>query len=82
MYIPRGAERQENPQTYIELKENGLGFWRMLDEEASFRWDVKDSEIRLHTKLGGVIIGTIYGDIIELGLPTQKIKYFKKRDDG
>jgi len=62
----------------IELREKGVGIWRVLDEEASFRWAVKDSEIRLSTKLGGTIIGKIRGGIIEITLPGLKTMFFKK----
>ncbi len=88
----------EHPENYIELKENGVGVWRVIDDEASFRWDVRDSvsvwraiddeasftwdvrdsELRLHTRAGGVVIGKIQNDTLQISLPTQGIKYFKR----
>lgn len=68
----------EHPESYIELKENGVGIWRVIDDEASFRWDVRDSELRLHTRAGGVVIGKIQKETIQLALPAQSVKYFKK----
>jgi hypothetical protein len=65
-------------ETCIELKKNGVGVWRVLDDEASFRWDAKDNEIRLHTKTGGVIIGKIQGDTLEIALPGRSVRYFKR----
>jgi hypothetical protein len=60
------------------LKEKGIGIWKVLDEEASFRWAVKDSEIRLSTKLGGTIIGKIREGIIEITLPGSNTMFFRK----
>ena len=68
----------EHPEIYIELKENGLGVWRQIDDEASFRWDVRDNEIRLHTKSGGVIIGKIKGDTLNIALPGRSNRHFKR----
>ena len=68
----------EPPEIYIELKENGLGVWRVIDDEASFRWDVRDNEIRLHTKSGGVIIGKIQGDTLDIALPGRSNRHFKR----
>lgn len=78
MYIAEGAETSEEPETCIELKNSGQGVWRVLDDEASFRWDVRDNQIRLHTKPGGVIIGKIRGDTLEVALPSRDTRYFKK----
>jgi len=68
-----GAEEQ-----IIELREKDQGVWRTEDEEVSFTWNVKKDEIRLHLKLGGVIIGKIKNDKIEIKLPGSKIMIFNK----
>ncbi len=68
----------EHPENHIELKENGVGVWRVSDDEASFRWDIRDSELRLHTRAGGVVIGKIQNDTIQITLPTQSIEHFKR----
>lgn len=75
------ADEQPVPaqgKIFIELKENGVGRWRVVDDEASFRWDVKDNEIRLHTRSGGVLVGRIEEDIMQIALPGGHIRYFKK----
>ncbi len=81
VYKARGGEAANNSDTQIELKENGLGVWRTIDDEVSFRWDVKDSEIWLHTKSGGIIIGKIQDDTIEITLPGSRIMSFKKSSE-
>lgn len=69
----------EHPENHIELKENGEGIWRVIDDEASFRWDAtRDSKLRLHTRAGGVVIGKIQNDTIQITLPTQSIEHFKR----
>ena len=62
----------------IELMEKGQAIWRVADDETSFRWDVKGSELWLSTKSGGIIIGKIHGDIITITLPGEKKMSFKK----
>ena len=78
-YLLLEADKPEGSETYIQLKENGVGIWNTPDDEVSFRWDVKDNEIRLHTKLGGVLIGKIQEDILEVVFPGSKIRRFKKQ---
>ena len=46
-------------ETSLELKETGVGVWRVGDDEVAFSWYVKDNELRLDTKSGGVIVGSI-----------------------
>lgn len=62
----------------MELKANGNGIWRVDDEEVSFAWYVKDGELRVNTKGGGVIIGTMEKDTIHISLPGTKSMAFKK----
>ena len=78
-YLLQEADKPENSETYIQLKENGIGLWNTPDDEISFRWDAKDNEIRLHTKQGGVLIGKIQGDNLEIVFPGSKIRHFKKQ---
>ena len=79
IYLLQEADKPEISETYIQLKENGIGLWNTPDDEVSFRWDVKDNEIRLHTKLGGVLIGKIQDDTLEIVFPGAKIRRFKKQ---
>ncbi|MGC9194691.1 MAG: hypothetical protein ACP5IL_04460 [Syntrophobacteraceae bacterium] len=51
------------------LKESGVGVWKIGDDELSFSWHVKDSELRLYTRNGGVIVGKLKGRLIEIALP-------------
>ena len=65
----------------IELKENGDGAWVVEGVEAPFRWTVKKGELRLNTKEGGVIIGKLKGDILEIKLPGAKTMSFKRAEE-
>ena len=77
-YVVHGEEPSKDPETYIELKEKGMGAWRIADDEVSFRWDLKDGEIWLKTKAGGIIIAKIKDDTLEITLPGAKMMSFKK----
>ncbi len=74
---------QEEPSKYsasqLELMEKGQAVWRVPDDEVSFRWDIKDSEIWLSTKSGGIIIGEIHGDTITITLPGENKMSLKKQ---
>jgi hypothetical protein len=75
------AEAKDTPkqaQITVELKANGDGLWRMGDEEVSFSWDIKGGELRVNTKGGGVIVGKIEKDTIQMTLPNMKTLTFKK----
>lgn len=77
-YVPHVKALPEYSETSIELKENGIGNWRIRNDEVSFRWDVRGEEIRLHTKSGGVIVGKIQGNTLEIALQDRNIKYYKR----
>jgi hypothetical protein len=69
---PRQAE------TIVELKANGDGIWKVGDEEVPFSWYLKDGELRVNTKGGGVIVGAIGADVIQMTLPGAKTMSFTK----
>jgi hypothetical protein len=64
----------------LELKENGKGCWKKEDEEVPFSWKVhRGGELRLHLKLGGIVLGEIADGTIEIVLPgTEKLIFRKK----
>jgi hypothetical protein len=62
----------------VELKANGDGLWRVGSEEVTFAWYIKRGELRVNTKGGGVIVGKIDKDTIQLTLPNSKTMTFKK----
>ena len=50
----------------------------LADDEATFRWDVRDGKLRVHTKSGGIITGEIEGDTLHVAMPGGKKMSFKK----
>jgi len=79
IYKAEGGTSQKYCNSQIELMEKGLAVWRVTDDEVSFRWDIKDSEIWLSTKSGGIIIGKIRHDTIQMKLPgINAVCSFKK----
>jgi hypothetical protein len=79
IYREVGGEALNPVENYIELKENGQGVWRVSDDEAPFSWRVTNSEIRLYTKSGGVIVAAIKDkDLLEISFPGSKSRRYKK----
>ncbi len=78
VYKAAAADSPRQAETAIELKANGEGFWRVGGEEISFSWYIKRGELRVNTKGGGVIVGKIEKDTIEITLPNLKTMSFKK----
>ena len=75
------AEVKDSPKqaaTVLEVKANGDGIWKVGDAEVPFSWYIKGGELRVNTKGGGVIVGTIESDIIHITFPDSKILSFKK----
>jgi hypothetical protein len=82
IYNAQGGKSEKCYNSQLELREKGMAVWRVADDEVSFRWDIKDSEIWLSTKSGGIIIGKIKGGAIEVTLPgTKEPCCFRKTTD-
>jgi hypothetical protein len=79
-YIADNENGQEKQPSFILLKEQGQGVWRIADNEISFSWNVKGKKIRLHVKPSGVVVGNIKQDQIEITLPGSHIMVFKKEN--
>jgi hypothetical protein len=65
-------------EVVMELKANGDGLWKMADEEIPFTWYVKSGELRINTKGGGVIVGSVAADAIQVILPGTGVLFLKK----
>ena len=79
LYKAQDTESKKYTDISIELKENGDGAWRVSDDEESFTWYVKGGdELRLNTKLGGVIVGEIQDGTIVIILAGRDKITFKK----
>ncbi len=62
----------------LELSANGQGSWSIEEDNASFKWEIREDAIWLHTRSGGVIVGEISGETIQINLPGAGQYYFKK----
>ena len=81
LYKAQETESKKYTDTFIELKEDGKGAWRVADDEEPFTWYVKgDNELRLNTKLGGVIVGEIQNGTIVIMLAGRDKITFKKSE--
>jgi hypothetical protein len=75
------AEEKDLPkqvETLVELKPNGDGAWKVGGEEVPFSWSIKAGELRINTKGGAVIVGSLEKDTLRITLPGTKELAFKK----
>jgi hypothetical protein len=76
--VYKAQDPAKQAEIVVELKANGDGLWRVGTEEVTFAWYIKRGELRVNTKGGGVIVGKIDKDTIQITLPGSKIMSFKK----
>lgn len=76
----QAVDTDEEPpkENFIELMENGEGFWACCDGEVPFTWYVKGSELRINTKEGGIMVGKLKKDSFTIQLPGKKMLSFAK----
>ena len=82
------AEAQKSAsarEIILELKENGDGLWKVSSDEAKgafievpFAWYIKRGDLRINTRAGGVILGKIDKDTIQITLPGSKTLIFRR----
>ncbi len=72
------SKTQESPAIFLELMPNGNGSWATEEDSASFKWEIRGNEVWLRTKSGGIIVGNIKGDSIEVNLPGMDARHFKR----
>lgn len=77
-YKATASDSPKQGETTMELKQNGDGVWKVGDDEIPFSWDVKGGELRVNTKGGGVIVGSLGKDTIRITLPGSITVSFKK----
>jgi hypothetical protein len=85
VYKAEGQKSAKERAIILELKENGDGLWKVSSDEAKgtfvkvpFAWYIKRGDLRVNTKAGGVIIGKIDKDTIQITLPGSKTLIFRK----
>ena len=62
----------------LELGINGQGTWKAGGDQVPFRWEVSGAEVRLHTREGGLLLGTVGENIIAMTLPGMPRLTFRK----
>lgn len=76
-YIADPNDSPRQSETTLELKDNGVGLWKVGDEEVSFTWHIKGEQLRVHTKGGGVLVGVLDKNTISISLPGSKEMSFR-----
>jgi hypothetical protein len=77
-YLAENERDQRSSAVLLELGTNGEGSWAIEEDNAFFKWEVRTNEVWLHTDSGGVIVGRIVGDTIEISLPGVGDNSFRK----
>ena len=77
-YIADIKDSANHLETTLELKETGVGVWKVGDDEVAFSWYAKGDKLRLNTKNGGVIVADIDNEVIHCTLPGSKNLRFRK----
>lgn len=77
-YVSDAMDSPRHSETTLDLKDNGVGVWKVGDEEFSFTWFMKGDQLRVHTKSGGVLVGKIEENAIRMTIPGSKEMAFKK----
>jgi hypothetical protein len=62
----------------LELGRTGQGTWKTGGDQVSFKWEIRGTEIRLHTREGGVLPGRVGNNTIDLQLPGMPSLTFSK----
>jgi len=68
-YVVETTASPPHHETSLELQETGAGVWKVGNDEVSFSWYVKGNELRLNTRNGGVIVGSLVKGVIHVSLP-------------
>ncbi|UCB47611.1 MAG: hypothetical protein JSW56_10520 [Deltaproteobacteria bacterium] len=77
-YMAQTGEGEQSMSVILELRENGTGSWATEEDNVDFKWEMRGEEILFHTKSGGVIVGNIGREGIEIYLPGAGVHSFKK----
>ncbi|MBU0986774.1 MAG: hypothetical protein KKH68_05920 [Proteobacteria bacterium] len=77
-YASANDMTQKTTVANLELMADGRGAWSIEEDSVSFNWEVRKGKIWLHTKSGGVIVGTITGDTLTVNLPGMGVHRFNK----
>jgi len=77
-YVGAYEAKDTAGEVLLELKAGGEGNWISGSQEVPFSWYLKGGELRINTREGGVIVGKIQGDTIEVDIPGRKGMVFRK----
>jgi hypothetical protein len=77
-YVTEEGKNGSPGNIRLHLMASGHGSWSRGEETASFRWEARGEEIWLHTKEGGLVVGKLVADRIEVSLPGVAVQVFKK----
>ena len=82
VYKAAGGETTKQEEIVLELKANGEGLWRVgskdVFSEIPVVWYIRHGELRINTRAGGVIVGKMEKDTVQISLPSFGPLTFRK----
>lgn len=78
VYVSDSEDPRIHREASLELKDAGIGIWKVGDDEVTFSWYAKGNELRFNTKTGGVIVAYLDDEIIHVTIPGSEEFRFKK----
>ncbi len=77
-YMAQTGEGEQPVTVLLELGEDGTGSWATEEDHVKFKWEIRREEILFHTQSGGVIVGNLGKEAIEINLPGVGNHSFRK----
>jgi hypothetical protein len=77
-YMAQTGDGEQSMTVLLELGEDGTGSWAIEEDHVKFKWETRGEEILFHTRSGGVIVGKIGKEAVEIYLPGVGIHSFRK----
>jgi hypothetical protein len=68
-YEGYGDKNERILKLHVKFGADGQGSWSIENSTVPFKWEMRGSDIWLHTREGGVVQGRFKGDTIEINLP-------------
>jgi hypothetical protein len=78
VYISDKDDPRIHREASLELKDAGIGVWKVGDDEVTFSWYAKGNELRFNTKTGGVIVAYLDNEILHVTIPGSEEFRFRK----
>ena len=74
------AIAQDGGTVVLEIDEAGRGTWSTGTDTLQFKWSVKDGDLVLHTRSGGVMVGVQEDGCLRVEVPGSDEMCFRRKE--